>query len=109
MPYSNKQEFSGVLGSDVDSSEIQDNTIVAADINSSAKSGSDTVLITGTAGTSGNLVEWNGDGDAVDSSVASSALMTESSTNTLTNKTFDANATGNALSNVETADIASGS
>jgi hypothetical protein len=33
----------------------------------------------------------------------------DSKTSTLTNKTFDANGTGNSLSNVETADIASGS
>ena len=37
------------------------------------------------------------------------SAMTASSTDTLTNKTFDANGTGNSLSNVETADIASGS
>lgn len=34
--------------------------------------------------------------------------LTASSTNTLTNKTFDANDTGNTLSNVETADFATG-
>lgn len=34
--------------------------------------------------------------------------ITASSTNTLTNKTFDANGTGNSLSNVEVADLASG-
>lgn len=34
-----------------------------------------------------------------------SALMTGSSTNTLTNKTFDADATGNSISNIENADI----
>ena len=36
-------------------------------------------------------------------------VVTPSSTDTFTNKTFDANGTGNSLSNVETADIASGS
>ena len=45
--------------------------VETADIASGSKSGSDTTLITGTAGTSGNLVEWNADGDAVDSGVAS--------------------------------------
>jgi len=34
--------------------------------------------------------------------------MTASSTNTLTNKTFDANGTGNSLSNVDVADLANG-
>lgn len=70
-------------------------------------SGSDTTLVTGTAGTSGNLAQWNADGDVVDSSLATSDVVTGSSTDTFTNKTFDANA--NSLSNVETADIASGS
>lgn len=32
--------------------------------------GADTKLVSGTAGTSGNLVSWNGDGDAVDSTFA---------------------------------------
>ena len=35
-------------------------------------------------------------------------FITASSTNTLTNKTFDANGTGNSISNIETADFASG-
>ena len=34
--------------------------------------------------------------------------ITASSTNTLTNKTFDANGTGNSISNIEVADLASG-
>jgi hypothetical protein len=37
---------------------------------------------------------------------ANSAFITASSTSTLTNKTFDANGTGNSLSNVEVADFA---
>lgn len=36
----------------------------------------------------------------------SSAIVTEAHSATLTNKTFDANGTGNSLSNVETADLA---
>ena len=36
------------------------------------------------------------------------SYITASSTDTLTNKTFDANGTGNSLSNVEVADLASG-
>lgn len=34
------------------------------------KTGSDASVVTGTAGTSGNLAQWNADGDVVDSSVA---------------------------------------
>lgn len=37
-----------------------------------------------------------------------SDVVTNSSTHTLTNKTFDANGTGNSISNIETADLASG-
>lgn len=37
------------------------------DLASSAKTGADTKVVTGTAGTNGNLASWNGDGDAVDS------------------------------------------
>ena len=131
------------------------------EIDAALKSGADTTLITGTAGTANNLALWNADGDLVDASVsvadlqqtdeeiqdvvgamltgntetlitvtyqdadgtidfvvdndlnnysnATSGFITAASTTTLTNKTFDANGTGNSLSNVETADIASGS
>ena len=49
----------------------------------------------------------------VDSNLAnydnsSSGFITASSTSTLTNKTFDANGTGNSISNIEVADLASG-
>jgi hypothetical protein len=46
--------------------------IETADAASGAKTGSDTKFVTGTAGTNGNLVAWNGDGDAVDASAAAS-------------------------------------
>lgn len=68
--------------------------------------GADTAFATGTAGTNGNLSQWNVDGDLVDSSIAAADVVTGSSTDTLTNKTFDANGTGNSLSNVEVADFA---
>src|SRR6056300_751860 len=49
----------------------------------------------------------------VDSNLAnydnsSSGFITASSTSTLTNKTFDANGTGNSISNIEVADLAAG-
>lgn len=44
--------------------------IETGDIAAAALTGSDTDFVTGTAGTNGNLVQWNGDGDAVDSTVA---------------------------------------
>jgi len=49
--------------------------VETADIAAGSKSGNDATLITGTAGTSGNLAQWNADGDAVDSSVATSTLV----------------------------------
>lgn len=42
------------------------------------RTGNDTDFVSGTAGSSGNLSEWNADGDLVDSSFASSDLIDES-------------------------------
>lgn len=39
-----------------------------------AKTGADTALVTGTAGSAGNLIAWNADGDAVDAGISSSGL-----------------------------------
>lgn len=46
------------------------------------------------------------DNDLANYDNSSSAFITAASTHTLTNKTFDANGTGNSLSNVEVADFA---
>ena len=46
--------------------------------------------------------------DNVISFAIDSTVVTASSTTTLTNKTFDANGTGNSISNIEVADFASG-
>jgi hypothetical protein len=46
------------------------------------------------------------DNDLANYSNTTSAFITAASTSTLTNKTFDANGTGNSLSNVEVADFA---
>lgn len=46
--------------------------------------GIDTTVVTGTAGTSGNLVEWNADGDAVDSGSSTGDFLTSVSISTLT-------------------------
>lgn len=54
--------------------------IEVADIASAAKTGADTMIVTGTAGTSGNLAEWNADGDLVDSGSAASDFAGKSQT-----------------------------
>lgn len=41
-------------------------TIDTTDVDAGDKTGSDTDFVTGTAGTDGDLVEWNADGDVVD-------------------------------------------
>ena len=59
-------------------------------------SGADVTLISGTAGTNGNLVTWNADGDAVDSGTALAnipAFTISESTSTANNKVWDIAAT----------------
>lgn len=56
-----------------------------------------------------NVTSWHDATTVKDSGVAVSSLVTASSTNTLTNKTIDANGTGNSITNIETADIAASS
>lgn len=77
-------------------------------------SGSDGTLSVATSGTdyapatSGTaILKGNGSG-GFSSAVAGTDYVTGSSSNTLTNKTFDANGTGNSISNIEVADFASG-
>ncbi len=54
-----------------------------------------------------NIVTWNGTSgeDIQDSGVGIASLVTASSSNTFTNKTFDADGTGNSITNIENADI----
>ena len=44
-------------------------------IDSSSATGADQNYVSGTAGTSGNLLQWNADGDAVDAAIAVASLM----------------------------------
>ena len=62
--------------------------------------GADTTLVSGTAGTDGNIVIWNSDGDVVDSSTAEADIVTGDSTDTFTNKTFDCDGSGNTFANL---------
>ena len=52
-----------------------------------------------------NVASFDGSGNAVDSGIAKDDVVTPSSTDTFTNKTFDADGTGNSISNIENVDI----
>ena len=63
---------------------------------------SETLNVAGGAG-----IETSASGNEITVAI-DSTVVTESSTDTLTNKTIDANATGNSITNIEVADLASG-
>jgi hypothetical protein len=63
-------------------------------------------LITATYQDADGTVDLVVDNDLANYDNTTSAFLTASSTATLTNKTFDANGSGNSLSNVEVADLA---
>src|SRR5210317_888936 len=75
----------------------------------SADSGSDDSFSTGgtLTFTGGTGIDTTVSNDQISIAIDSNVL-TASSTHTLTNKTFDANGTGNSISNIEVADFASG-
>src|SRR5210317_1326930 len=82
---------------------------VSSTITLAADSGSDDTY------TTGNTLTFTG-GTGIDTTVSDDTITiavdgtiaTASSTTTFTNKTFDANGTGNSISNIEVADFASG-
>ena len=55
----------------------------------------------------GTLISTAGSGNTVTIN-ADASVLTDSNTKTLTNKTIDANGTGNSITNIEVADLASG-
>jgi len=69
-----------------------DSSAVASSLDykvNTARTGSDTNLVTGTKGTSGDLSQWNGDGDLVDGPTPpSGTIVGTTDTQTLTNKTL---------------------
>lgn len=58
--------------------------------------GADTNFVSGTAGTDGNLTQWNADGDAVDSGTAQSDVLVKPGTSTDPGLAFDTWRTPNA-------------
>ena len=64
-------------------------------------------LITATYQDADGTIDLVVDNDLSNYDNTTSAFITASSTSTLTNKTFDANGTGNSISNIEVADLAS--
>ena len=78
--------------------------VETADVASGSKSGSDATLITGTAGTSGDLSQWNVDGDLVDGPTPpTGTIVGTTDTQTLTNKTLDAD--NNTVTNIGSSEI----
>jgi hypothetical protein len=65
-------------------------------------------LITATYQDADGTIDLVVDSNLANYDNSSSGFITASSTSTLTNKTFDANGTGNSISNIEVADLASG-
>ena len=82
------------------------NTERIQDIAGAMVTGNTETLITVTYQDADGTIDFVVDNDLANYSNATSAFITASSTDTLTNKTFDANGTGNSLSNVEVADFA---
>ena len=76
------------------------------DIAGAMVTGNTETLITVTYQDADGTIDFAVDNDLANYSNTNSAFITASSTDTLTNKTFDANGTGNSLSNVEVADLA---
>src|SRR5690606_10728461 len=78
-----------VVGRD-GSGNVDDIKIKTAHIDDTAKTGADTAVVTGTAGTNGNLGQWNTDGDLVDSGVAATDVLVDSDIGS-TIQAYDAN------------------
>ena len=78
-------------------------SIASANGFAGSSSGGGTPILTISTSITGLL---KGNGTAISAATAGTDYSTPSSTETLTNKTFDANGTGNSISNIETADFA---
>src|SRR6056300_772273 len=92
----------------VSSGDVTLNTERVQDI-AGAMFGSNTeTLITATYQDADGTIDLVVDNDLSNYDNTTSGFITASSTDTLTNKTFDANGTGNSITNIEVADFAAG-
>jgi hypothetical protein len=90
----------------VTSGDVVVNAERIQDIVGAMVTGNTETLITVTYEDSDGTIDFVVNNDLANYSNTTSAFITAASTSTLTNKTFDANGTGNSLSNVEVADFA---
>ena len=90
----------------VSSGEVSIQAERIQDIAGGMFAGNTETLITATYQDSDGTIDLVVDNDLSNYDNSSSAFITASSTDTLTNKTFDANGTGNSISNIEVADFA---
>lgn len=92
----------------VSSGDVTLNTERIQDIAGAMFSGNTETLITATYQDGDGTIDLAVNSDLSQYNNATSGFITSSSTSTLTNKTFDANGTGNSISNLEVADFATG-
>jgi hypothetical protein len=92
----------------VSSGDVTLNSERIQDIAGAMFSSNTETLITATYQDADGTIDLVVDNDLSNYDNTNSAFITASSTDTLTNKTFDANGTGNSISNIEVADLASG-
>lgn len=99
MGFNNRAEFIGPLGTDIVTGDIRDDEILDEDINSAAG-------ILHSKMESDARARANHTGTQTASTVSDFASVVGSSTSTFTNKTLDANGTGNSVTNIDlTADV----
>lgn len=67
------------------------------EIASALKTGADLTLVTGTAGTTNNLVKWDANGDAIDAGVAAGAVHTQNTDTGTTATSFDIESGGTGV------------
>ena len=92
----------------VSSGDVTVNVERIQDIAGAMFSSNTETLITATYQDGDGTIDLVVDNDLSNYDNTSSAFITAASSDTLTNKTFDANGTGNSISNLEVADFASG-